>query len=159
MPSRSMRGMMVAVTANESAVEIRTGRTQPGRCAIEANVRTGVMNTPITRERAESRPASKRLRSCRRRRRRDRAPLPALGPRRLRVGQVLDADPLPLEDVGDREVIRGQRLAVDGLRLELVRARRREVGLNLEHLEGGRHSVLELLPLRVQVPLRELTRL
>ena len=55
-------------------------------------------------------------------------------------------------------MISRDRLPVNRQRLELDAARQREVALDLRDLEGGRHSVLELLALRVEVPFRELAR-
>src|SRR5512138_3739050 len=49
--SKSRRGRTAAVAAMESAVEIRIGRTQPGRRAIEANVGAGEPKTPASRDR------------------------------------------------------------------------------------------------------------
>ena len=52
--SKSSRGTIAAVAAIESTVEITSGRTQPGRRAIDANVGPGETKTPATLARGES---------------------------------------------------------------------------------------------------------
>src|SRR5688572_6374531 len=180
--STSIRGTSTAVASSDGTVARRSGATQPGLRAIAAKVRAGAKKTPATRPSGESAPGATGSDEAagfsivsgrsltlplrrdlpsgdRRRRRRERLRAPASLAGRLGRRQVVDPDALPLEDVRDRIMVRRQRLPVDREGLELVDAREREVVRDLQDLERGRHPVLELLALRVEVAFGELARL